>query len=99
MIEEVNELAQFKELWHVVLLGLGLYLKHGLNLTNKTIPLILWGGAIAGQIIFTTHAGEDVTMWTYLTGAAWGAGMVGLHSSGKNTLELVKQLIASLFKK
>ena len=99
MIEGISQLAEFRELWHVILLGLGLYLKHGLSLTSKTIPLIIWGGAIAGQVIFTLYAGEDVTMWTYLTGAAWGAGMVGLHSSGKNTLELVKEIIGGLFKK
>ena len=90
----VVDLAYFKtQFWVPILLALGFLLKRQPRFPNGAIPVAVWGLAIVGEFLGTKMTGGQVTKWTYMSGAAWGAGIVGVHSSGKNAWQLLKLLV------
>ena len=88
----IQPIDPMQELWIPVAWAVGFVLKKYTVVSNKMIPLIVWGITIVGYCVTT----GDWSINGVLAGALRGAVALGFHTGGKNILEGVRGFLSGV---
>jgi len=86
-----DAMAEFRGLYLPLVWFFAWWLKNRSTIDNGTIPVVVVGLCVVGQVIGVLLTGGSITWATVMAGAMWGVGAVGAHSGWKNLGDFLKR--------